>query len=69
MSFTAIVVAAGAGLRAGEGLPKAWRTLGGRAVARWSVESLIAGGAADVVVVAAAERMDLAREALAGLRE
>lgn len=68
MTFTAIVVAAGVGLRAGEGLPKAWRRLGGRAVARWSVESLLAAGAAEVIVVAAAERMDLAGEALAGLQ-
>ena len=30
MSFSAVVVAAGAGLRAGPGEPKAWRLLGGR---------------------------------------
>lgn len=67
MEFSAIVAAAGAGTRAGEGPPKAWRSLGGRAVARWSVESLLAAGAQRVVLVAAADRMDLAREALEGL--
>ncbi|MCC7265917.1 MAG: bifunctional 2-C-methyl-D-erythritol 4-phosphate cytidylyltransferase/2-C-methyl-D-erythritol 2,4-cyclodiphosphate synthase [Caulobacteraceae bacterium] len=67
MTFTAIVVAAGAGLRAGEGLPKAWRRLAGRAIARWSVESLLAGGAREVVVVVAEDCVDLAGAALAGL--
>ncbi|HEX2817551.1 MAG TPA: 2-C-methyl-D-erythritol 4-phosphate cytidylyltransferase, partial [Phenylobacterium sp.] len=37
MSFSAVVVAAGVGLRAGPGDPKAWRLLGGRPMVRWSV--------------------------------
>ncbi len=67
MSFSAIVVAAGAGLRAGPGEPKAWRNLGGRPIVRWSVESLLAAGAHTVVVVVAPDRLAAADDALAGL--
>jgi len=67
MSFSAIVVAAGEGLRAGPGEPKAWRRLGGRPIVRWSVEALLAAGAREVVVVVAADRLAAADEALAGL--
>lgn len=67
MSFSAVVVAAGAGSRAGPGEPKAWRLLAGKAVARWSVEALLAAGAEQVAVVVAPERLDHARSALAGL--
>ena len=67
MSFSAVVVAAGAGLRAGPGSPKAWRPLAGRPVVRWSVESLLAAGAAEVAVVVAAERLTSLDEALQGL--
>src|ERR1700710_1632414 len=49
MSFSAVVVAAGAGLRAGPGEPKAWRTLGSRPLIRWSVEGLLAAGAGEGV--------------------
>lgn len=52
MRFSAIVVAAGTGSRAGAGPPKQWRSLGGRPVARWSVDALLAAGASQVVVVA-----------------
>ncbi|MDP1874789.1 bifunctional 2-C-methyl-D-erythritol 4-phosphate cytidylyltransferase/2-C-methyl-D-erythritol 2,4-cyclodiphosphate synthase [Phenylobacterium sp.] len=69
MSFSAIVVAAGSGLRAGSGPPKAWRDLGGRAVARWSVEALAAAGASPVVVVVADDMRSEAQRALAGLSE
>jgi len=67
MSFSAVVVAAGSGLRAGPGEPKAWRSLGGRALVRWSVEGLLAAGAREVVVVVARDRLSQVDEALTGL--
>jgi 2-C-methyl-D-erythritol 4-phosphate cytidylyltransferase/2-C-methyl-D-erythritol 2,4-cyclodiphosphate synthase len=67
MSFSAIVVAAGDGLRAGPGEPKAWRPLAGRPIVRWSVEGLLSAGADEIVVVVAADRLRVAQEALAGL--
>ena len=68
MQFSAILVAAGSGLRAGPGLPKAWRPLAGRAVARWSAESLLAAGASPLVVVVAKDMESFASQALAVLR-
>ena len=65
MSFSAIIVAAGTGSRAGE--PKQWRKLGGRPVLRWSAEALLAAGATEVAVVIAPGAENLAAEALAGL--
>ena len=65
MSFAAIVVAAGSGSRAGG--DKQWRLLGGRPVVRWSVEALLKAGADEVVVVVAADGLDRAAGALAGL--
>ena len=65
MSFAAIVVAAGSGSRAGG--DKQWRPLGGRPVVRWSVEALLKAGAEEVIVVVAADGLDRAAEALAGL--
>jgi 2-C-methyl-D-erythritol 4-phosphate cytidylyltransferase/2-C-methyl-D-erythritol 2,4-cyclodiphosphate synthase len=67
MAFSAVVVAAGSGLRAGPGEPKAWRSLGARPIVRWSVEGLLAAGAREVVVVVAADRLSQADEALQGL--
>lgn len=67
MKFSGVVVAAGEGLRAGPGAPKAWRLLGGRPILRWSVEALLAAGADEVVVVVAAERLPRLGEALSGL--
>lgn len=49
MDFAAVIVAAGRGARAGGA--KQWRDLGGRPVARWSLEALLAAGARHVVVV------------------
>ena len=68
MSFSAIVVAAGEGLRAGPGEPKAWRRLGARPLVRWSVEALLDAGAGEVVVVVAGDRLAAAEEALQGLQ-
>jgi 2-C-methyl-D-erythritol 4-phosphate cytidylyltransferase/2-C-methyl-D-erythritol 2,4-cyclodiphosphate synthase len=67
MSFSAIVVAAGSGTRAGAGTPKAWRRLGDRVIARWSVEALLAAGADQVVVAVAPDMIETARTALGGL--
>jgi 2-C-methyl-D-erythritol 4-phosphate cytidylyltransferase/2-C-methyl-D-erythritol 2,4-cyclodiphosphate synthase len=67
MSFSAVVVAAGEGLRAGPGEPKAWRSLAGRPLVRWSVEGLLSAGADEIVVVVAADRLAAADEALQGL--
>ncbi|MBL8770209.1 MAG: bifunctional 2-C-methyl-D-erythritol 4-phosphate cytidylyltransferase/2-C-methyl-D-erythritol 2,4-cyclodiphosphate synthase [Phenylobacterium sp.] len=67
MKFSAVVVAAGEGLRAGPGDPKAWRRLGGRPILRWSVEGLLSAGAEQVVVVVAADRLAQVEGALAGL--
>ena len=51
MAFSAIVVAAGSGSRAGG--DKQWRAVGGRPMVRWSVEALLTAGADSVVVVVA----------------
>jgi len=67
MAFSAIVVAAGSGLRAGPGEPKAWRMLGGRPIVRWSVEGLLSAGADEVVVVVAHDRLAQVDSALEGL--
>src|SRR6185312_2032035 len=67
MGFSAVIVAAGVGARAGPGEAKQWRTLSGRPVVRWSAEALLAAGADELAVVVAAGQQDRAREALAGL--
>jgi 2-C-methyl-D-erythritol 4-phosphate cytidylyltransferase / 2-C-methyl-D-erythritol 2,4-cyclodiphosphate synthase len=67
MSFSAVVVAAGEGLRAGPGEPKAWRMLGSRPMVRWSVEGLLSAGAREVVVVVAHDRLAAVDDALIGL--
>jgi 2-C-methyl-D-erythritol 4-phosphate cytidylyltransferase/2-C-methyl-D-erythritol 2,4-cyclodiphosphate synthase len=67
MAFSAVVVAAGSGLRAGPGEPKAWRRLGARPIVRWSVEGLLSAGADEVVVVVAHDRLAQVDEALEGL--
>ncbi len=65
MEFDAVIVAAGSGARAGG--PKQWRPLAGRAVARWSLEAMLAAGARRVVVVVAEGDEPTARAAFAGL--
>lgn len=64
-AFAAVVVAAGAGSRAGGA--KQWRPLGGRPVVRWSVEALLQAGASEVVVVIPAGSETEAASALSGL--
>ncbi|MGE5565566.1 MAG: bifunctional 2-C-methyl-D-erythritol 4-phosphate cytidylyltransferase/2-C-methyl-D-erythritol 2,4-cyclodiphosphate synthase [Parcubacteria group bacterium] len=51
MAFSAVIVAAGSGSRAGPGAAKQWRLLAGKPVLRWSAEALIAAAAREVVVV------------------
>ena len=67
MDFHAVIVAAGSGQRAGPGAAKQWRALRGKAVARWSLEALLAAGARQVVVVVAAGDEAAATEAFSGL--
>jgi 2-C-methyl-D-erythritol 4-phosphate cytidylyltransferase/2-C-methyl-D-erythritol 2,4-cyclodiphosphate synthase len=67
MDFSAVVVAGGAGRRAGGETPKQWRLLAGKPLSRWSVEALLAAGARKVVVVAPAGDLQRAQAALSGL--
>lgn len=65
--FAAIIVAAGKGLRVGGAVPKQFRTFRGKPVLRHSAESLLAAGAAPLVVVTSEDGEEAAREALTGL--
>lgn len=65
MTFSAVIVAAGSGSRAGGA--KQWRALSGKPVARWSLEAFLAAGAAEVVVVIAAGDEARAAAAFDGL--
>ncbi|HEY1426552.1 MAG TPA: bifunctional 2-C-methyl-D-erythritol 4-phosphate cytidylyltransferase/2-C-methyl-D-erythritol 2,4-cyclodiphosphate synthase [Caulobacteraceae bacterium] len=67
MGFSAVIVAAGAGVRAGGDEAKQWRLLAGRPVVRWSAEALLAAGADELVVVVADGQQERAAGALAGL--
>jgi 2-C-methyl-D-erythritol 4-phosphate cytidylyltransferase/2-C-methyl-D-erythritol 2,4-cyclodiphosphate synthase len=67
MRFSAVIVAAGSGTRAGPGEAKQWRRLAGKAVARWSAEALLAAGADELVVVVGEGQDAQAQDALAGL--
>lgn len=67
MTFSAVIVAAGSSTRAGPGVPKPMRYLGGRPILRWSVETLSLAGAREIIVVTAADRTEDAVNALAGL--
>jgi len=67
VTFSAVIVAAGAGVRAGAGGAKQWRRLAGKPVARWSVEAMIAAGASEIVVVIGEGQAAESEAALAGL--
>ena len=68
MTTTALIVAAGKGERAGGGIPKQYRLLGGKPVLRWAVESLISHPAVQSVrVVIGKGQQELAGAALSGL--
>jgi len=67
MHVTALIVAAGTGTRMGNGLPKQFRKLGGRAVLAHAVDALAAHPRIDAVRVVIGEGQEaLAEEALAG---
>jgi len=68
MGFSAVIVAAGSGQRAGPGAAKQWRILAGKRVARWSLEALLAAGAQEVVVVIPPGHESTAAEAFVGLK-
>jgi 2-C-methyl-D-erythritol 4-phosphate cytidylyltransferase/2-C-methyl-D-erythritol 2,4-cyclodiphosphate synthase len=62
MGFSAVIVAAGSGSRAGPGAAKQWRMLAGKPVLRWSVKALMEAGARElIVVVAEGAEADVAR--------
>jgi 2-C-methyl-D-erythritol 4-phosphate cytidylyltransferase/2-C-methyl-D-erythritol 2,4-cyclodiphosphate synthase len=67
MNFSAVIVAAGSGERAGPGEAKQWRTIAGKSVARWSLEALLAAGAHEVVVVIPKGQESRAASAFDGL--
>ncbi len=67
MAYSVVIVAAGSGERAGPGGPKQWRAVGGKAVARWSLETFLKHGAERVVVVVASGDEARANAAFAGL--
>lgn len=68
MTFSAVIVAAGSGTRAGPGQAKQWRSVAGKSVLRWSVESFIAAGAAEIVIVTTRDGAEVLPEVLKGLR-
>ncbi|KAK0331965.1 hypothetical protein LTR94_026807, partial [Friedmanniomyces endolithicus] len=65
MNFSAVVVAAGSGSRAGGN--KQWRILGEKPVLRWSVEALLNAGADELVIVIQPDAEPLVQETLRGL--
>jgi 2-C-methyl-D-erythritol 4-phosphate cytidylyltransferase/2-C-methyl-D-erythritol 2,4-cyclodiphosphate synthase len=68
VTVTALIVAAGKGERAGSGLPKQYRPIGGKPVLRWAVESLIRHPAVQSTrVVIGENQQEQAAAALAGL--
>jgi 2-C-methyl-D-erythritol 4-phosphate cytidylyltransferase/2-C-methyl-D-erythritol 2,4-cyclodiphosphate synthase len=68
MTLTALIVAAGKGERAGHGVPKQYRLLGGKPVLRWAVESLIGHPAVQSTrVVIGQGQQEPASASLAGL--
>ncbi len=68
MTVTALIVAAGKGERAGSGVPKQFRAVGGKPVLRWAVEALIGHPAVQSARVVIGEgQHDQAAAALDGL--
>lgn len=61
MTTAAIIVAAGRGQRAGGGLPKQWRALGGRRVADWTIDQF--RGLVDNIVLVLSPDDDFAWDA------
>ena len=68
MSVTAVIVAAGTGERFGGGVPKQYRTIGGKPVLRWAAEALASHPAITALrVVIGAGQENFAHQALAGM--
>lgn len=67
MTFSAVIVAAGSGTRAGPGQAKQWRVLAGKTVLRWAAEALLAGGVQKLVIVADPSAHEVLADAMAGL--
>ena len=68
MTVTALIVAAGSGIRMGGDVPKQFRMIGGKAVLRHAVEAMETHPRVDEVrVVIGADQEALARTALAGM--
>jgi 2-C-methyl-D-erythritol 4-phosphate cytidylyltransferase/2-C-methyl-D-erythritol 2,4-cyclodiphosphate synthase len=67
MRISAILVAAGAGTRAGDGPAKQWRPLAGKPVVRWAAEGLLRSGLDLLIVVTPTGEGARAAAALAGL--
>lgn len=65
--FTAIVVAAGQGLRAGQPIPKQFTPWRGKPVLRHSVEALLAQGASEIIVAIPQGADEIANESTQGL--
>lgn len=65
--FSAIVVAAGKGLRVGGEIPKQFRMLRGKPVLRWSIDTLALAGADMILAVVSPDTEADARAALAGV--
>lgn len=68
MTFSAVIVAAGSGTRAGPGQAKQWRPVAGKPILRWSVEAFLKAGAAEIVVVASKEGREAVFEILGDLQ-
>src|SRR3954462_10798736 len=67
MTFSAVIVAAGSGTRAGPGQAKQWRVVAGKPVLRWSVEALLKAGAQNLVIVADPAAGETLKDVLDGL--
>jgi 2-C-methyl-D-erythritol 4-phosphate cytidylyltransferase/2-C-methyl-D-erythritol 2,4-cyclodiphosphate synthase len=67
MTFSAVIVAAGSGTRAGPGQAKQWRLVAGKPVLRWSVEAFLAAGASEIVIVTSEDGELALLETLGGL--
>ncbi|UPT61125.1 MAG: bifunctional 2-C-methyl-D-erythritol 4-phosphate cytidylyltransferase/2-C-methyl-D-erythritol 2,4-cyclodiphosphate synthase [Hyphomonadaceae bacterium JAD_PAG50586_4] len=67
MKVSAIIVAAGAGSRAGGELPKQYNRLLGKPVLRWSIEALLRAGVEEVVVAIGAGQDEFFRAAASAL--
>lgn len=68
MKWAALVVAAGRGTRAGQGVPKQYRRLGARPVLRWSLDAFAAAGANRILVAIHPDDRAAFAQAAAGMR-